>query len=249
VRVAVAGGTGLVGRYTLEALRSNGHETVSMSRADGVDVTTGEGLDAALAGVDAVVDATNTPATDPSETRAFFTAVSEHLLASEERAGVGHHLLLSIVDVDAIDDNAHYVGKQHQEEVVRAGPVPFTIQRATQFFEFAEMVVGWTRQGDRAVVAPLLIQPVAAAEVGDLLAEVAVSQPGIVPDFAGPELQDLVDMARRAFTARGEAITLVPSWSDGPFGVSMAGEVLLPGPEARLATTTFDQWLHRQGTP
>ncbi len=106
------------------------------------------------------------------------------------------------------------------------------------------MVVGWTRDGDTAVVPPLLMQLVAASDVGRVLAETATGPPqGGAPDLAGPELQDLVDMARRTLAARGEELRLVPSWSDGPFGTEMAGEVLLPGPDARLAPTTFDEWL------
>jgi hypothetical protein len=108
------------------------------------------------------------------------------------------------------------------------------------------MVGSWTRDDGGAVVPPLLVQPVAAAEVGALLAEVAVSAPGDVPDLAGPQLEDLVDMARRALAVKGEFFTLEASWRDGPLGVEMAGEVLLPGPGARIASTTFDQWLEQQ---
>jgi uncharacterized protein YbjT (DUF2867 family) len=125
--------------------------------------------------------------------------------------------------------------------------VPFTIQRATQFHEFAEEVVSWTRQGDVASVPPLLVQPVAAADVGEALAALAAGDPrGRVTDLAGPEPQDLVDMARRALAVRGASIRLVPSWRTGVLGVEAAGEVLLAGPDARLGATTFDQWLAAQ---
>jgi uncharacterized protein YbjT (DUF2867 family) len=158
--------------------------------------------------------------------------------------GVGHHVVLSIVGLDLVEGNAHYAGKRRQEGLVRGGPIPHTILRATMFHEFAEMVVGWTRKGDAATVPPLLIRPVAASDVGRVLAEVATGMPERrAPDLAGPEPQDLVDMARRALAVRGESIRLVPSWRDGPFGVEMAGEVLLPGPDARLAPTTFEAWL------
>jgi hypothetical protein len=116
--------------------------------------------------------------------------------------------------------------------------------RGTQFHEFAGIVVAWTRKGQVAVVPPLLVQPVAAADVGDALGEIAAGAPqGRVTDLAGPEPQDLVDMARRTLSARGESIRLIPSWRTGLFGVEAAGEMLLPGPEARLAPTTFDAWL------
>jgi uncharacterized protein YbjT (DUF2867 family) len=247
MRVAVIGGTGLVGRYTVEALEDAGHEAVVVARSAGVDLTTGAGLDGALVGVESVVDVTNSTVTDPAEAREFFGTTTGNLLAAEKRAGVGHHVVLSIAGVDLVEGNAHYAGKRRQEELVEAGPIPFTIRRATQFHEFAEMVVGWTRQGDLATVPPLLIQPVAASDVGDVLAEVATGKPqGRAPELAGPETQDLVDMARRALAARGESIRLVPSWRDGPFGVEMAGEVLLPGPDARIAPTTFDEWLAKR---
>ncbi|MGH3089387.1 MAG: SDR family oxidoreductase [Rubrobacteraceae bacterium] len=244
MRVAVVGGTGLVGRYTVESLERTGHEAVVVARSRGVDVATGAGLDGALAGVEAVIDVTNKTATDPDVAREFFGATTGQLLAAERRAGVGHHVVLSIVGVDLVEGNAHYAGKRRQEELVEAGSIPFTILRATQFHEFAEMVVGWTREGDVATVPPLLAQPLAASDVGRVLAEIATGPPqGRAPDLAGPETQDLVDMARRALAARGESVRLAPSWREGPFGVEMAGEVLLPGPDARIAPTTFDAWL------
>jgi uncharacterized protein YbjT (DUF2867 family) len=247
MRIAVVGGTGLVGRHTVEALERAGHEVVVVARSRGVDVTTGAGLDEALAGVESVVDVTNTTATVPAAAQEFFGTTTGRLLAAERRAGVGHHVVLSIVGLDLVEGNAHYAGKRRQEELVQAGPVPVTVLRATQFHEFAEMVVGWTRQGDVAIVPPLLVQPVAAADVGRDLAEIATGPPqGRAPDLAGPEPQDLVDMARRTLVARGESVRLVPSWRDGPFGVEMAGEVLLPGPGARLAPTTFDAWLAKR---
>jgi uncharacterized protein YbjT (DUF2867 family) len=247
MRIAVVGGTGLVGRHTVEALERAGHEVVVVARSRGVDVTTGAGLDEALAGVESVVDVTNTTATVPAAAQEFFGTTTGRLLAAERRAGVGHHVVLSIVGLDLVEGNAHYAGKRRQEELVQAGPVPVTVLRATQFHEFAEMVVGWTRQGDVAIVPPLLVQPVAAADVGRDLAEIASGPPqGRAPDLAGPEPQDLVDMARRTLAARGESVRLVPSWRDGPFGVEMAGEVLLPGPGARLAPTTFDAWLAKR---
>ncbi|MGH2719036.1 MAG: NmrA family transcriptional regulator, partial [Actinomycetota bacterium] len=127
---------------------------------------------------------------------------------------------------------------------VEVGPVPCTIQRATQFHEFAWMVVGWTRQGDRAVVPPLTVQPVAAADVGELLATIAVGPPQArsAPDFAGPQVLQLDDMARRTMEALGDPVQIESSW-DGPFGGGMTGDRLLPGPGARIGPTTFEAWL------
>ncbi len=242
MRIAVVGATGRIGRRTVAAITRLGHEPVPISRSAGVDVFTGEGLDGALAGVDALIDAGNTAATDPDETLNFFSTTTTNLLAAERRAGVAHHVLLSIVGIDRGQENAHYDGKRAQEALVAAAAVPATIVAATQFHDFPLMVAGWTRQGDTAVVAPLLMQPIAPDDVAAILAEVAAGAPLGRLEIAGPRTEDLVDMARRGFAARGEEIQLVPTW-DGPFNVSMAGNVLLPGDGARIAPTTYDDWL------
>jgi uncharacterized protein YbjT (DUF2867 family) len=249
MRIAVAGATGNIGARTVAALERGGHEVVGISRSLGVDLTTGDGLDDALTGVDAVVDAVNAPAADRDGTVAYLGTATRHLLAAEARAGVRHHVLLSIVGIqrfegmDAAAGNPHYAGKLAQERLVAEGPVPWTIVPVTQFHDFAAMVAGWTERDGVATVAPLLVQPIAPDDVADVLAELAAGEPrGRYVDVAGPETQDLVDMARRTHEARGHAVKLVPTWS-GVFGTSMAGEVLLPGADARLAPTTFDQWL------
>ena len=243
MRVAVVGATGRIGRLTVEALERRGHEPVGISRSQGVDVYTGDGLETALAGVDAVVDASSCSATDRDEAVEFFSRSTRNLLEAERAAGVQHHVLLSIIGLTRVTGNAHYAGKRAQEELVERGGVPWSIVPATMFHDFAEMVTTWTERDGSATIAPLLIQPVAPADVADVLAEVATGPPqGRCPDLAGPEPQDLVDLARRTRAARGTPIRLVPTWS-GVFGVDMAGDVLLPGPDARIAPTTFDDWL------
>lgn len=243
MRIAVAGATGNIGALTVAALQKAGHDVVRISRSLGVDLVTGDGLDAALTGVGAVVDATNATAADPAGTVAFFADATRNLLAAEERAGVGHHVLLSIAGVDRVEGNAHYAGKREQERLVAAGPVPWSIVPATQFHDFAAMLAGWTERDGVAAIPPLLVQPVAPADVADVLAEVAAGTPqGRCPDLAGPEPQDLVDMARRTHQARGRTVKLVPTWA-GPLGTDMAGNVLLPGEGARIAPTTFEEWL------
>jgi uncharacterized protein YbjT (DUF2867 family) len=246
MRIAVAGATGLVGGPTVGVLEHWGHAVVRVSRSTGVDLLTGTGLEKALDGVDAVVDVTNTVATDPAEAERFVESATCNLLAAEERAGVGHHMVLSIVGLDRIRGNGHYHGKRRQETLVQGGPVPWTIQRATQFFELPAMVVGWTGSQGAAPIPPLLVQPVAVRDVAVDLAEL-VTGPlrGRAPDLAGPEPQDFVDMARRILALEQDRTRLVPSWRDGPFGVAAAGEVLLPGPSARWGITTFDSWLAR----
>ncbi|MFI6576099.1 SDR family oxidoreductase [Nocardiopsis sp. NPDC050513] len=246
MRIAVAGATGHIGSLTATALKRDGHEVVGLSRSLGVDLLAEDGLDRTLVGVDAVVDATNTTLNDRSRAVDYLGAVTRNLLAAEERAGVRHHVLLSIVGIHRVEGNPHYAAKREQERLVAGGAVPWTIVPATQFHDFAAMVAGWTEQDGVAALPPLLVQPVAPADVADVLAEVAAGQPRERhPDLAGPAPQDLVDMARRTHRARGREVTLVPTWS-GLFGTEMAGNVLLPGEDARIAPTTFEAWLADQ---
>jgi uncharacterized protein YbjT (DUF2867 family) len=246
MRIAVIGATGNIGRRAVEAIRRAGHDPVEISRRRGVDVMNGAGLSHALAGVDVVIDSTSTAATDRDATVEFFRTATTNILAAEVRNGVRHHVPLSIVGIDRVPGNAHYAGKRAQEALALQGEVPTTIVAATQFYDFPLTAASWVRQGDVIPVAPLLMQPIAPGDVADILIEVALGAPLGRLEIAGPEPQDLVDMTRRSFAARGEAVTLVPTW-DGMFDVSMAGKVLLPGEGARIAPTTFDQWLAAGG--
>jgi uncharacterized protein YbjT (DUF2867 family) len=243
MRIAVAGATGRIGTLTVAALERAGHEPVPLSRATGADAYTGAGLDAALRGADAVIDSINNSSQNEAEVVDFFGTTTANLLAAEERAGVRHHVLLSIVGVDNGQKVPHYAGKREQERLVRHGSVPWSIVRATQFHDFAAMMAGWTARDGVATIPPLLVQPIAQADVAAELADVVVGPPlRAAIDIAGPQTQDLVDMARRTFAVRGQDITLVPTWR-GVFGPDMAGEVLLPGEGARLTPTTFEDWL------
>jgi uncharacterized protein YbjT (DUF2867 family) len=247
MRVAVIGATGRIGSLTVAALERDGHETVPVSRSHGVDVITGTGLDEALAGVHAVIDASNSTAMTETDTVGFFATATANLLASGQRAGVGHHVVLSIVGIHGVRGNAHYAGKRAQEDAVQAGPLPYTIVPATQFHDFAAMVATWAEKDGVAPIAPLLVQPIAPTDVADILARVAVgSARGRHRDVAGPETQDLVDMARRTLAAQGRSIRLVPTWHGGIFDAGMAGDVLLPAADAVIAPTTFDEWLAAQ---
>jgi uncharacterized protein YbjT (DUF2867 family) len=243
VRIAVAGGTGRIGRNAISALERTGHQAVAISRATGSDAYTGVGLDAALRDVDALIDVTSTPSSDEAEVVDFFGTATRNLLAAEEGAGVRHHVLLSIVGLDRGLPSAHYAGKREQERLVAAGPVPWSIVRATQFHDFAAMMAGRGERDGVALIAPLLVQPIAPADVGAVLAEIATGEPLRTRiEVAGPQTEDLVDMARRTLATRGQSIELIPTWR-GPFGLYMAGEVLLPGDGARIAPTTFADWL------
>jgi uncharacterized protein YbjT (DUF2867 family) len=247
MRIAIAGATGNIGARTAATLERDGHDVVPISRSLGVDLMTGEGLDAALAGVDAVIDAISAPPTDRGSTIEYFGTTTRNLLDAEHRAGVGHHVLLSIVGIHDVEGNPHYSGKREQERLVADGPVPWTIVPATQFHDFAAMVAGWFERDGVATIAPLLVQPIAPDDIAGILAELATGRPqGRYVDVAGPETQDLVDMARRTLEARGQQVKLVPTWS-GMFGLSMAGNVLLPGENVRIASTSFDDWLAAEG--
>ncbi|MDQ0378622.1 SDR family oxidoreductase [Amycolatopsis thermophila] len=246
MRIAVVGATGNIGRLAVAGLERDGHDVVRVSRSLGVDLQSGAGLDEALRDVEVVIDAMSAPVMSRDETVAYFGTATRNLLAAEERAGVRHHVLLSILGVDRVEGNAHYAGKREQERLVAEAPVPWSIVRAAQFHDFAEMVAGWGESDGVVSIAPLLVQPVAPADVAAVLDEVAVGAPirGRL-DLAGPEPQDLVDMARRSYAARGRSAKFVPTWS-GLFGTDMAGDVMLPGDGARLAPTTFDEWLAEQ---
>jgi uncharacterized protein YbjT (DUF2867 family) len=249
MRVAVVGATGRIGSLTVAALERDGHEVRRISVKEGVDVRTGAGLESALTGVDTVIDTVNSTAPDRAETVDFFTTTTRNMLVAGQRAGVRHHVTLSIAGVHNVEGNAHYAGKRAQEAAVEAGPVPFTIVPSTQFHDFAVMVASWLEKDGVALVPPLLIQPIAPADVADVLARVATGTPqGRHRDIAGPDTQDLVDMARRTHAAQGRTVRLVPTWQNGVFDQSMAGEVLLPASDADIAPTSFDDWLAALGT-
>ncbi len=219
MKVAVVGGTGAVGRRVVEEVTRTGHEPVVLSRSGGVDLLTGAGLDAALAGAEAVIDVSN-PANwrRTEEVERFFTVGTGHLLEASARAGVRHLVVLSIVGSDVVDLD-YYLGKRRQEALVTAGPVPWTVLRATQFFEFASQVLAGAT-GPVAQVPPMLSQPVSTSDVAARLVELAVGEPqGVTAPIAGPERIRLVDMARRFVARRGDAVE-VEEAGEGPAGLS-----------------------------
>jgi uncharacterized protein YbjT (DUF2867 family) len=225
------------------AIDRSGHEAVSISRSTGVDVYAGTGLLDALKGVDSVVDVTNNRSQDEAEVIDFFATTTRNLLAAERQVGVRHHVLLSVVGIDNGQRAPHYSGKREQERLVASGPVPWTIVRSTQFYELPGRVAAIAERDGVAQIAPLLVQPIAPSDVAEILAEIAVGSPlNAKVDIAGPDTHDFVDMARRILGARGQEIKLVPTWR-GQFDTSMAGDVMLPGPDARIASTTFEEWL------
>ncbi|MEV7341106.1 NAD(P)H-binding protein [Streptomyces sp. NPDC093544] len=242
MRIAVAGGTGLVGRLVVEELATAGQEPVVLARSRGVDLVSGAGLDAAMAGVDAVVDVSNVTTTSSKKAISFFGSVSRNLLDAGARAGVRHHIALSIVGIDRVG-LGYYQGKLRQEEVVTGGPTPWTVLRATQFHEFAERIL------DRvpiplAMVPRMRTQPVAAREAAQHLVHLAAAPAqGMAPELAGPQVEQLVDMVRRLLRARNQHRLLLPVKLPGATGAAMTGDGQLPTGQGPRGEQTFDTWL------
>jgi uncharacterized protein YbjT (DUF2867 family) len=244
MRIAVAGGTGRVGRHTVDALTEQGHDVVPMSRASGVDIFTGEGLDNALVGVEAIVDAATTPT--PDGAMEFFTTAARNLQMAGDRAGVERIVVVSIIGVHNYD-RGYGAAKIAHEATTLAGPVPARVLRAAQFHEFVEELMAWSRRGDEIVMPNMRTQLVAARSVGEALAELA-TEPGAVPgptlEVAGPREESLVDMARLLAARRGDT-TPIQGFTDpdDPEHQVYVSGALLPGPYAKLVGPTFEQWL------
>ena len=248
MRIAVAGGTGVVGTMVVDQARERGHEVAVVSRSHGVDLITGEGLDQALEGVTAVVDATNVGTMDADASVEFFSATTGTLLDGERRAGVQRHIALSIVGVDRAPYD-YYAGKRAQERDIEAGEMPWTILRATQFHEFADQMYSMATVGPWHVAPRMRTQPVAAREVASRLVDLAEAPArGGYVELAGPREESLADMVRRAARARGRLgrrgwMPSVPV--PGPLGRAQRSGALLPDAGAELGVETFTQWLAR----
>lgn len=238
MRVAVAGGTGLVGKYVVAELRDAGHTPVILARSHGVDLTTGAGLAGKLSGSDAVIDVANIVTTRRKTAVDFFSRTTGHLVAAARAGGVAHLVTLSIVGSDEVDFG-YYFGKRAQERLVRDGGVPWTVVRATQFFEFPEPLLNGA--SPVVVVPRMLTRPVAAQDVAETLVEHAVKGPaGMAPEIAGPDQLDMVDMARRIARARGRRRLVVPVTLPGRVGKAMTTGGLLPRGEYLRGSRTFD---------
>jgi uncharacterized protein YbjT (DUF2867 family) len=249
MKIVVIGGTGLIGRRVVELLSERGHDAVAASPSTGVDTLTGEGLAAALEGADAVVDTANAPSFEDGPVLEFFQRSTGNVVAAEKDAGVRHHVALSIVGADRMPDIGYMRAKVAQERIVRESGVPFTIVRATQFFEFIGALADGATQGDTTVLSDVLMQPIAAADVSAALAEVAVSDPADdVIELAGPEPLRLDELARRLLAAHGDARTVVTDPDAGYYGGTVDDRSLTPGNDPaisdhRFGTTEYSRWL------
>ena len=254
-KVAVTGATGRVGSHLVELLEGSGQEVVSISRSNGLDVNTGEGLEEALAGVDTVVDTATGPSPDKEAATQFFLTAARNLEEAGERAGVRRIVGVSIIGCDRFTGGSYggyYAAKVTQEQALLDGPIPAQILRAAQFHEFVGQLLDWGTQGDVAYVPAMRTQLVAARNVAEALAALATrsdaGEPGsAIPEIAGPRVERLVDVARLLAALRGSPAQVEEtSDADDPDRDLYAGDGLLPGPHAKLAGPTFEEWLDTQ---
>lgn len=241
MKFAVIGGTGLIGSQVVKNLNAAGHEAVPHSQSTGVDVISGQGLDEALAGADVVVNLTNSPTFDEASP-AFFQTSMDNLLAAAQKAGVGHFVILSIVGAEQVPELDYYRAKVLQEDILAAGPIPYSIVRATQFMEFVDAVLSWTTNGDTVRLPATPIQPIAAKDVADAVAEVAAGAPlNGIRNIAGPEIFSLDELGRITLSHKGDSRSIVPDPTAGMFAV-VKGDVLTDK-NAHFAPTHYSDWL------
>lgn len=248
MKIVVIGGTGLIGTKVVGKLHDRGHEAVPAAPSTGVDTLTGEGLAAVLDGAQVVVDVSNSPSFEASAVLDFFTTSTRHLLAAEESAGVAHHVALSIVGIDHLPDNGYFRAKAAQEQqLIERGPIPYSIVRATQFFEFVKGIADTAAEGDVVRAPPVLFQPVAADDVAEAVAAAAVgtSLTGVT-EWAGPQQFRFDELIREALQAWQDPRTVVTDPHARYFGSELRERSLVPEDgRARLAATGFGDWLRR----
>ncbi|MFG3322600.1 SDR family oxidoreductase [Streptomyces sp. NPDC048171] len=241
MKIAVIGGTGLIGSQVVEKLNAAGHEGVPHSLSTGVDVISGQGVAQAVAGADVVVNLTNSPTFDDASP-AFFRTSMDNLLTAAREGGVGHFVVLSIVGVDKVPELDYYRAKVLQEELLRSGPVPYSIVRATQFMEFMDAALTWTADDDTVRLPATPIQPIAAKDVAEAVAQVALGAPlNGVRDIGGPEVFALDELGRLTLSHRGDARSVVTDPTAGMFA-AVKGDVLTDM-NAHLAPTRYADWL------
>jgi uncharacterized protein YbjT (DUF2867 family) len=244
-------GNGLIGGQVATQLKESGHDVAALGREAGIDTTTGKGLAQAVADADVVLDLTNSPSWADDDVLAFFRDSSKNLLAAEEAAGVRHHVILSIVGADRLPDSGYMRAKVAQEDVVKAGPIPYSIVRSTQFFEFIAGIADAGTDGDTVHATPAHLQPIASHDVSTKVAEIATGTPlhGTI-EIAGPEPLGIDELARRLFATTGDSRTVISDPDAGYFGAKLDNSSITPTPgaDAWIAPTTLDEWLPAHAT-
>jgi uncharacterized protein YbjT (DUF2867 family) len=244
VKIVVIGGTGLIGSKVIQNLRQRGHDAVVAAPSTGVNTITGEGLDSALADAQVVVDVANSPSFDDAAVLEFFKTSGRNVLAAEVDAGVEHHVALSVVGADRLPDSGYMRAKVAQEQLIEAAGQPYTIIRSTQFFEFLRAIADSATEGDTVRLPTANLQPIAAQDVAAAVTETAVSDPvnGVI-EIAGPASVGFVSLIREVLNADHDPRTVVGDPHARYFGAQLTDGSLTPGPEARLGSTTFTEWL------
>ena len=246
MKIVVIGGTGRIGSKVVARLRGAGHDVMAAAPNTGVNTVTGEGLEAALEGAHVVIDLANSPSFEPSAVMSFFTTHETNLLAAEERAGVRHHVALSIVGDDRSPDNGYFRAKVAQEDLIKASGIPSTIIRSTQFMEFISSIADSGADGNTVRVSPGLFQPIAADDVAAIVADVAPAAPrnGII-EIAGPERAPFNEIVARYLKAVGDPREVVSDPEARYYGSRVEERSLVPLGEARLGRIGLDEWLRR----
>jgi uncharacterized protein YbjT (DUF2867 family) len=244
MNLAVIGGTGLIGSQVVRMLNADGHEAAPLSPAAGVDLLTGQGLPQALAGADVVVNLTNSPTFDDASP-AFFQTTMDNLLAAADTAGTDHAVILSIVGADQVPDLVYYRAKVLQEDLLKAGPVPYSIVRATQFFEFMDSTIAANADESTVRLPATLIQPIASADVAQAVTDVSAGLPlQGTRAVAGPEVFALDELGEITLAAHSDDRTVVTDPNAGMFAAA-SGDALLAKDGAMIAATTYREWLAR----
>ena len=244
MKIVIIGGTGLIGTKLAGKLRQKGHDVVPAAPSTGVNTITGEGLDKALSGAEIVVDVANSPSFEDSAALRFFETSGRNLLAAEAKAGVRHHVALSIVGTDRLPECGYFRAKLAQEKLITASKIPYTILRATQFFEFVGGIVDSSSDGQIARLSPALFQPVASDDVATALADVTLRPPvnGVV-ELAGPERFSLDEFGRKYLVVMKDPRKVVADIHARYFGAELDDQSLTPGSDPRLGSVHFEDWL------
>ena len=250
MKIVVIGGSGLIGSKVVERLRAGGHEVIAASPASGVNTFTGEGLDQVLEGAQVVLDVANSPVFQGKEVLEFFQAAGRNLMAAEAKAGVKHHLALSVVGTDRLPDSDYFRAKMEQERLIRESKIPYTIIHSTQFLEFLGSIAQSGVDGDKVRLSPAFVQPIAADDIATAVADYTVGPPlNSMVEVAGPERVRLSDLVQRFLTASNDPRTVVPDVHARYFGAELKDDTLVPGPNARIGALGFDAWFAMPKAP